>query len=195
MPQRRRNVMLRKPLYLVLTIVFMVLSGLFVTQAPAAQTVQDRTVRTMSITGEIATGTHGYIIRGKTPAEIFTILNPDPKMLDPFVKSAKTVKVEVRIVSGDNVEIVKLAGVKYTNPQDRTVRKMIITGEIAQASHGYIIRGKVPSAIFTILNPDPKVLDRFVKSGKTVKIEVRIVSGDNIEIVKLAGKKYLKKSI
>ena len=88
-----------------------------------------------------------------------------------------------------------LAGAKYANPQDRTVRKMIITGEIAQASHGYIIRGKVPSAIFTILNPVPKVLDRFVKSGKTVKVEVRIVSGDNVEIVKLAGKKYLKKSL
>lgn len=187
--------MVRKPLYIVPAIVLMLFLGLFATRVPAAQTVQDCTVRTMSITGEIATGTHGYIIRGKTPAEIFTILNPDPKVLDPFVKSAKTVKVEVRIVSGDNVEIVKLAGVKYANPQDRTVRKMIITGEIAQASHGYIIRGKVPSAIFTILNPDPKVLDKFVKSGKTVKIEVRIVSGDNIEIVKLAGKKYLKKSL
>lgn len=184
--------MVRKPLHIVLAIVFMVSSGLFATQSPAAQTVQDRTVRTMIITGEIAAASNGYIIRGKVPAEIFTILNPDPKVLDPFVKSAKTLKIEVRIVSGDNVEIVKLAGAKYASPQDRSVRKMIIMGEIAQASHGYIIRGKVPSAIFTILNPEPKVLDRFVKSGKTVKIEVRIVSGDNIEIVKLAGKKYFK---
>lgn len=187
--------MVRKPLYLVPAIVFMVFFGVLVIQAPAAQTVQDRTVRTMSITGEIATGSHGYIIRGKTPAEIFTILNPDPKILDTFVGSGKTVKVEVRIVSGDNVEILTLAGVKYTNQRDRSVRKLLITGEIAQASYGYIIRGKVPSAIFTILNPDPKVLDRFVKNGKTVKIEVRIVSGDNVEIVRLAGKKYLKKSL
>lgn len=187
--------MVRKPLYIVPAIVFMVFSGLFAPQVPAAQTVQDRTVRSMIITGEIAKASHGYIIRGKVPAEIFTILNPDPKVLDTFVHSGKTVKVEVRIVSGDNVEIVNLAGAKYSTPQDRAVRKMIITGEIDQASHGYIIRGKVPSAIFTILNPDPKVLDKFVKSGKTVKIEVRIVSGDNIEIEKLAGKKYLKKSL
>ena len=70
------------------------------------------------------------------------------------------------------------------------VRKINITGEIAKAAHGYIIRGKVPAEVFTILNPEPKVLDAFVKSEKTVSMEVRIVSGDNVEIEKIDGKKY-----
>jgi len=70
------------------------------------------------------------------------------------------------------------------------VRKMKITGEIAEAQHGYIIRGKVPAEVFTILNPVPEKLDAFVKSEKTVSLEVRIVSGDNVEIEKIDGKQY-----
>jgi len=70
------------------------------------------------------------------------------------------------------------------------VRKMNITGEIAKAAHGYIIRGKVPAEIFTILNPEPSILDEFVKSEKIVPIEVRIVSGDNVEIEKIDGRQY-----
>ena len=70
------------------------------------------------------------------------------------------------------------------------VRHMAITGEIAKAAHGYIIRGKVPAEVFTILNPEPKILDAFVKSEKTVSLEVRIVSGDNVEIETIDGKNY-----
>jgi hypothetical protein len=44
--------------------------------------------------------------------------------------------------------------------------------------------------IWTILNPDPKILDAFVKSEKIVPIEVRIVSGDNVEIEKIDGRQY-----
>jgi hypothetical protein len=44
--------------------------------------------------------------------------------------------------------------------------------------------------IWTILNPDPKILDAFVKSEKTVPMEVRIVSGDNVNIAKIDGRKY-----
>jgi len=68
---------------------------------------------------------------------------------------------------------------------------MSTTGEIGKAEHGYIIRtrkGNVPTEILTILNPDPKILDEFVKSEKTVPIEVRIVSGDNVDIEKINGK-------
>ena len=74
--------------------------------------------------------------------------------------------------------------------KDQSVRTMAITGEIAKAEHSYIIRGKVPAEIFTILNPDPNILDEFVNSGKTVQIQVRIVSGDNIEIETIDGKSY-----
>jgi FKBP-type peptidyl-prolyl cis-trans isomerase FklB len=75
----------------------------------------------------------------------------------------------------------------------RTIKRMSTTGEIGKAEHGYIIRtrkGNVPTEILTILNPDPKILDEFVKSEKTVPIEVRIVSGDNVDIEKINGKEY-----
>ena len=64
---------------------------------------------------------------------------------------------------------------------------------MGKSEHGYIIRSKkggVLSEIYTILNPDPKILDGFVKSGKNVPIEVRIVSGDNVNIEKINGKVY-----
>ena len=80
---------------------------------PAAPAAQEQAVTTMSITGEIAQGANAYIIRGQTPAEIFTILNPDPMVLDELVTSAKVVHLEVRIVSGDNVEIQTIDGKKY----------------------------------------------------------------------------------
>ena len=160
--------------------------------AQAAQT------RKMSITGEIGKSEHGYIIRSKIGgvlSEIYTVLNPDPKILDTFVKSEKDVPIEVRIVSGDNVNIEKINGKDYVpgTPQASAVNKMSITGEIAKAEHGYIIRSKkggVLSEIYTILNPDPKVLDGFVKSEKDVPIEIRIVSGDNVNIEMINGKKY-----
>ena len=79
-------------------------------------------------------------------------------------------------------------------PQKRPVRKMSVKGVVAKAEHGYIIRGKVPSMIFTILNPVPTILDEFVKSEKIVPIEVRIVSGDNVDIEKLDGKEYPQSS-
>lgn len=74
--------------------------------------------------------------------------------------------------------------------QMATVKKMHITGEIAKGYHAYIIRGKVPAEIFTILNPDSKVLDELVKTGKIVQLEVRIVSGDNVEIKMIDGQEY-----
>jgi hypothetical protein len=82
-------------------------------QESAAKAVQDSSVRKMSITGEIAQGMNSYIIRGQMPPEVFTILNPDPTILDEFVKSEKVVKIDVRIVSGDNVAIEMLDGKEY----------------------------------------------------------------------------------
>jgi len=77
--------------------------------------------------------------------------------------------------------------------QTPTVRKMSIRGEIGKTSNSYLIRSKkgdVLSTIYTVLNPDPRILDEFVKSEKTVPIEIRIVSGDNVDIEKIDGKKY-----
>ena len=78
-----------------------------------------------------------------------------------------------------------------TNQQDTRVREMAVTGEIAKGRNNYIIRAQKPSMIiFTVLNPDPKILDEYVKTGKIVDIDVRIVSGDNINIKTIDGKEY-----
>jgi len=80
-----------------------------------------------------------------------------------------------------------------TNQKDTRVREMAVTGEIAKGYNNYIIRGKVPSMVLTILNPDPKILDEYIKTGKIVDIEALIVSGDNIKIKTIDGKEYSQK--
>ncbi len=85
-------------------------------KAGAPPVAQAAPARKMSVTGEIGKSEHGYIIRtrrGGVPTEILTVLNPDPKLLDPLVKSEKTVPIEVRVVTGDNVEIEKIEGRAY----------------------------------------------------------------------------------
>lgn len=87
---------------------------------------------------------------------------------------------------------VAVHGLRAQSSQAPRVKQMTITGEIAKSdrSGGYIIRGKVPAEIFTILNPEPTVLDELVKTGRIVPLEVRIVSGDNVEIKMIDGKEY-----
>ncbi|MHB8110968.1 MAG: FKBP-type peptidyl-prolyl cis-trans isomerase [Syntrophorhabdaceae bacterium] len=51
-------------------------------------------------------------------------------------------------------------------------------------------KGDTLSEIYTVLNEDSGILDGFVKSEKTVPIEVRVISGDNVDIVKIDGKDY-----
>ena len=82
---------------------------------------------------------------------------------------------------------------KPSAPQTAQTRKMSLVGEIGKSQNGYIIRSKINgvlSEIYTILNPDPKILDKFVKSEKDVPIEVRVVSGDNVNIEKIDGREY-----
>ena len=75
------------------------------------------------------------------------------------------------------------------------VRHMNITGEIGKLDYGYVIRSKTPSStIFTILNPVPAVLDPYAASEKIVSIDIRVVSGDNVEIEKIEGKAYPQNS-
>ena len=62
--------------------------------------------------------------------------------------------------------------------------------EVITAPQGYIIRGKVPAEIFTILNPCPEQLGRYMGENRLVQLEVRIVSGDNVEIEKIDGNTY-----
>jgi len=74
--------------------------------------------------------------------------------------------------------------------QESLKRQLNITGEIALMTQGYIIRGKAPAEIFTILNPIPDVLDKLIAKGKEVEVLVRIVSGDNVNIETIDGKDY-----
>ena len=79
-----------------------------------------------------------------------------------------------------------------TGPQGTPqVREMTVTGVIAEGYNSYVIQGKTPSTmIWTILNPEPPILDEYIKSGKIVEIDLHIVSGDNINIKKIDGKEY-----
>ncbi len=85
-------------------------------QSSGAQTAQTSPVKKTTFTGVIAKSRNGYVIRsrrGDAPGEIYTIRNPDPKVLDGLANSEKIVTLEVRIISGDNVNIEKIDGQQY----------------------------------------------------------------------------------
>ena len=101
---------------ILLTVVVFLVSVFFVSWQSDAQTSRTGPVKKTTLTGKIAKSRHGYVIRsrrGDAPSEIFTIRNPVPKVLDDLVSSQKTVSIEVRIVTGDNVKIEKIDGRKY----------------------------------------------------------------------------------
>jgi hypothetical protein len=72
------------------------------------------------------------------------------------------------------------------------MQKLTVVGKIAkeQAMGGYYIKGEKPPEVFRIVNQNPKVLENYAKSGKSVTIEAQVVMGDNLAIVKIDGKKY-----
>jgi hypothetical protein len=72
------------------------------------------------------------------------------------------------------------------------MQKLTVVGKIAQeqAMGGYYIQGEKPPEVYRIVNQNPKVLDNYVKSGKSVTIEAGVVMGDNLSIEKIDGKKY-----
>jgi hypothetical protein len=72
------------------------------------------------------------------------------------------------------------------------VQKLTVVGKIAkeQAMGGYYIQGEKPPEVYRIVNQNPKVLENYVKKGKSVTIEAQVVMGDNLAIEKIDGKKY-----
>jgi hypothetical protein len=72
------------------------------------------------------------------------------------------------------------------------MQKLTVVGKIAkeQAMGGYYIQGEKPPEVFRIVNQNPKVLENYVKSGKSVTIETQVVMGDSLAIMKIDGKKY-----
>ena len=71
---------------------------------------------TMTFLAEIDKVRNNYVLRADKPMEVFTILNPEPQILDPYILSGQSVEVEVRVVSGDNITITTLDGKKYGPP-------------------------------------------------------------------------------
>ena len=67
---------------------------------------------------------------------------------------------------------------------------MVVIGEIDHLAQGYIIRGTKTTGIYTVLNPVPEVLDKYVEKAEELKVSVEIVSSDNVNIVKINGKDY-----
>lgn len=80
---------------------------------PKAAKKADPAGQLITITGMIEKSEDGFIIRGQTPKENFTILNPNDKVLAEVAKAGKPVKIEARSVMGDNVNIQKIDGKFY----------------------------------------------------------------------------------
>jgi hypothetical protein len=81
-------------------------------------------------------------------------------------------------------------GEKQSAPAAAKPKPFTITGKITKAKYAYIIKRQAPPERFAIMNPNPKVLDGLVKSGKAVTMEAVRVMGDNVNIQKIDGKPY-----
>ncbi len=99
--------------YIGITIVIIALSCCFLTHVSNAQTAVVATKGKMTLTAEVVKIRDNYMLRAEKPAEVFTVLNPDPQILDEIINKGKTVQVEVQIVSGDNVNITTINGKNY----------------------------------------------------------------------------------
>jgi hypothetical protein len=106
-----------------------------------------------------------------------------------FVVISLAVSLALTLAIGPLLAQAPKATGKQPAPAAQTM-KLTITGKIAKTEQGYIIQGQKPPELFTILNANPAVLDKLVKSGKTVTLEAVSVMGDNVNIVKINGKPY-----
>lgn len=154
--------------------------------------------------GEPATFKVSGVIKGWT--EALQIMKPGAKWelyvppelaygrrgAPPKIQPNQMLMFEVELISIDDVEKKDLQSKKNTS-QNHMVKKMSLKGQIVKSRNGYIIRsrkGNAPGEIFTIRNPEPKMLDGFVSSKDFVSIEARVISGDNLEIEKIDGRSY-----
>jgi len=106
----------KKGLLFILVFLFAAFINLYPDQSSRAQSRQPSgsVNSTINITGKITKESDGYYIQGKTPPEIYRILNPTPRQLDKIIKTGKMVKIEVQIVLGDNVNIERINGKPYS---------------------------------------------------------------------------------
>lgn len=83
-----------------------------------------------------------------------------------------------------------MIGESKSPAQSGSAVKLTVVGKIGRDGQDYFVRGEKPSELYGILNPNPKVLDRLVRSGKTVALNVQSVLGDQVNITKIDGKRY-----
>jgi hypothetical protein len=83
-----------------------------------------------------------------------------------------------------------MAGGQQVAPAAAKPMIFAITGKIVKGDQGYVIQGQRSRELFTVLNPNPSVLDKLVESGDTVTVEAVSVMGDNVNIQKIDGKPY-----
>jgi hypothetical protein len=87
-----------------------------------------------------------------------------------------------RPVQSPTTGVMKLEGTKVT-----------VKGKIGymKSVSAYVIHGEAPPDELFIVNPDPKILETLMKSGKTVTIEGHYTIGaDHLFIEKIDGKAY-----
>jgi hypothetical protein len=71
--------------------------------------------------------------------------------------------------------------------------KVTIKGKIGymKSIDGYVVQGEAPPDELFIVNQDPKLLEKLMKSGKTVTVEGHYTIGaDHLFIEKIDGKAY-----
>lgn len=85
-------------------------------KAPSTEAGGGQPMTTITVTGKVLQGPDGYIIRGTQPAEIFRVMNPASKSLNAIVAAGKAVRIQVRSVVGDNVEIIAIDGSPLPSP-------------------------------------------------------------------------------
>jgi hypothetical protein len=72
---------------------------------------------------------------------------------------------------------------------------VVVTGKIAfmKQLDGYIVNGKDPAGEFIIVNQNPQVLEKLLKSAKMVKIDGYLRGAEFLTIEKIDGKPYSAK--
>ena len=71
--------------------------------------------------------------------------------------------------------------------------KVIVKGKVGymKNSNTYVIKGEAPPDELFIVNPDPKLLETLMKSGKTVTIEGHYTIGaDHLFVERIDGQAY-----
>ena len=72
---------------------------------------------------------------------------------------------------------------------------VVVTGKIAFIKQlgGYIVNGEDPAGEFMIVNQNPQVLEKLLKSAKKIKIDGRLLGAEFLTIEKIDGKPYTAK--